>query len=286
MKIKRVMVLQAMLVLVLIVSFCGHAIDASNSSAQAVLDLDSTAGGIQATIRAAIGEEVGIDVIAQDAVTLKSWSFKMNYDPAKIKLVTGETYEGNFVKDSVNQTFYLTDFDQVNGILGFDLSSFGGTPPSGTGIIVHVTFEILSTDTAEVTLSDVIFFDVNDDEDDITANSTGGVINPPIGISGTVTGGTGGTVYVVAMDQLYSMSPIAETEADANGNYLLSGLANGSYYIFAFRDLNADENPDYGEYQGVYGAPTSIAFSGTDVEDVSFTLYPSTDQGPQINFSE
>jgi len=109
-----------------------------------------------------------------------------------------------------------------------------------------------------------------------------------IGIRGQVTGGEGegGTVYVLAFSDFLTLPPVAETVADSNGNYLLSGLPDGNYYIFAFRDVN-DDGPSYGEYQGTYqetpGPPTQVPFSGTDVENIDITLIDTTGAGPNIS---
>ncbi len=107
-----------------------------------------------------------------------------------------------------------------------------------------------------------------------------------IGISGQATGGAGGTVYVVALTDLFAIPPVAETQADASGNYLLTGLPDGSYYIVAFRDMDGDESPDYGEFQGIYGAPTAVGFSGTDVPGIDIALSDTTGVGPRIDSVE
>ena len=256
-----------------------------NSGATLVMDLDTITAGIQKTAKGNINDEVGIDVIVQNAVTLKSFSIEIQFDPAKLELLTqsSKTYEGAFISDSVDQTFFMKDYGSLgSGIAKFDSSSTGGTPPTGSGTIIHLTFIILAPDPANITFTKARLFDASDAEDDVISTSCGGIINPPVGISGSVTGGTGGTTYVSAFTELFSMTPAAETTADANGNYLLSGLPNGSYYVCAFRDLDADENSDYGEYQGYYGSPSLVTFSGTDVEDVNITMANTTGQGPHI----
>jgi|GEM_PF-6755959 len=109
-----------------------------------------------------------------------------------------------------------------------------------------------------------------------------------VGIAGTVTNGVGGTVMVGAFTGLWVIPPVAVTNADVNGNYLLSQdeqgtpLANGSYYIFAWRETGGNDTPSYGEFQGVHGAPTAVAFAGADVTDIDIELDDTTGVGPQI----
>ena len=270
----------------LVLCFGSNSIAGSNANAKIVLDLDPNTDGIQNSVRGDVDDVITVDVIAQDAVNLSGINFMVSFDQtvlqntSKSEPITTES----FLRSLGGTVFYGVTGDAASGTAGLSGSILGATEansPEGEGKIGQLTFKILSTDQANLTFT-IAEFAVGTVKDDILANATGGVINPPIGIGGQVTGGTGGNVYVVAFSDLSSISPVKETMADGSGNYLLSGLSNGSFYIFSFRDLNGDQAPNYGEFQGVYGAPTPVTFSGSDVTGIDFTLLDSTDEGPEI----
>jgi hypothetical protein len=121
------------------------------------------------------------------------------------------------------------------------------------------------------------------------SNSYPVFINRHIGISGQVFGGesAGGKVYVIAVSDILTLPPVAQTEADDQGNYLLGGIPNGNYYIFAFRDVD-DGAPSYGEYQGYYyvpgdpSSPAQVTFSGSDVT-INIIMWEPPILGPEIS---
>lgn len=98
----------------------------------------------------------------------------------------------------------------------------------------------------------------------------------PDTISGTITytGTATGTILVAA----FTSWPVPDGPAGwvtiANpGPYAISGLAPGSYYVFAYLDSNGNWNPDPSEPWGIYGGsqnPTAVPAGSTDID---FTLF-------------
>ena len=72
-------------------------------------------------------------------------------------------------------------------------------------------------------------------------------------------------VVVIARPHEVDVPPemLYETSISAPGSYQMSNIADGSYIVIAFLDIDGDFQPDAGEPYGFYGDPTPVALAST-----------------------
>jgi len=110
-------------------------------------------------------------------------------------------------------------------------------------------------------------------------------------ISGTVNyqGEFTGTIYVGAFDNPeFTGDPVNGTELESPGAYTIPNLPDGTYYVGAFMDMDADEEVDEEEPQGFYddnedGTPDPVVLA-SDATGIDITLTRTDDdtEGPVI----
>ena len=102
-------------------------------------------------------------------------------------------------------------------------------------------------------------------------------------ISGTVSG-PGDVSSTVVYAFLNGQSLTSQSFTDASGTYTLTGLSTGSYQIVAWKDVNANQDPDNGDYLGIYaqGGAVSPPATGIDIamEVISEGPSPTPDPNP------
>lgn len=102
-----------------------------------------------------VGNQVGIDVYAQDMTDLYDYQFDLNYDPARFTFVAG-AFEGPFLA-SAGATFFFEGIPSPGSIqFVFDTLLGPGPGASGSGLLAHFDFTARAAGTAAFSLSNVL----------------------------------------------------------------------------------------------------------------------------------
>ncbi len=102
---------------------------------------------------------------------------------------------------------------------------------------------------------------------------------PTINISGSISYGGSriGNIRVLAYtNSRFLGTPAYSTSITNPGNYTISNVTSGTYYLLSYRDSNGDGIKQPNEAYGIYGSPgspTPVVVSGSSITGVNITLY-------------
>ncbi len=187
---------------------------------------------------------------------------------------------------------YTTDITGSGGYTaGNYISDFNGTS-SATPHVAGLAALILSVDsTLSATEVETIIKNTADDLGSVgwdqyfgygrinAYNALLALTSPSNTISGTITysGTKTGTINVEAYTRPVPRGSTASSTTITDfGPYSLSGLTDGTYFVFSYIDSDGDGRMGPREawgYMGYPGTPAPITVSGSDVAGVDFSLY-------------
>ena len=124
---------------------------------------------------ATVGETVMFQILAEEVTNLTATEFSINYDPAHLEIIS--VTQGVMFATSEESIFH-TEYDNSTGTLSVILAILGGDEPSvsGTGALIEIQMNVISTSSSELTFSGSEVFR-DPDNNDISINETvGGVV--------------------------------------------------------------------------------------------------------------
>ncbi|QJE03438.1 PEP-CTERM sorting domain-containing protein [Massilia forsythiae] len=116
------------------------------------------------------GSFVGVDVVISDVSDLYAYNFSITFDP-KVVDVGGVSQQGFL--SSAGPTFGTTgEIDNSTGIISFAGYTLVGPQAgaSGSGSLLHITFNALANGVSSLNFSDLVFLDSNLNDIAVTAN--------------------------------------------------------------------------------------------------------------------
>jgi hypothetical protein len=101
---------------------------------------------------AAVGETLLFQILAEEVANLTATEFSINYDPAHVE-ITSITQGAIFAASE--ESIFLTQYDNSAGTLSVITAILGGDEPSvsGTGVLIEIQMNIISTTSSELTFS-------------------------------------------------------------------------------------------------------------------------------------
>ncbi len=101
-----------------------------------------------------VGDSFSINLNVVDAIDLTSWQFDLAYNPTILQ--ANLVMEGPFLSSAGTTFFTPGVIDNTTGLISLVSASFVDlTPPSGSGILAHIDFTVLSVGLSPLTASNV-----------------------------------------------------------------------------------------------------------------------------------
>ena len=235
-----------------------------NENAGITFDLNATTTGNQNLIQIpepGAGDYIRVDVYAQDVVNLDTYEFEVIYNQTRLQYITATptnpiTYEPNILTTNGGEALGWMIDTSTQGVLSIAYTLAGSDTleaPEGEGLVAHVVFQALITESSYLSFGNVYYHDSYGTMDVITNKGMaflGGVppmppadltaytdtvlqnsirlnwIDPTENIDGTPLDDLAGiNIYYSDSTFITSVEPGVET-------YAVQGLTCGEYYSF------------------------------------------------------
>jgi len=222
------------------------------------------------------GTTVQIPINLEDwngtAPTVGGFQFTVTYDNSVIEdtpIVTAGSLTGGWT------ILPNTGIEGQVTIGGFSLTGFS----SGTGSLCVMEFTVNGNVGDATNLNFTVCTLSDTGGQPIPTNSINGSLSVGYSISGTLTYAgteTGKTAYIGVFDNAnFEGEPVVGgmiEDFTSGDGYTVAGLANGTYYVGAYLDINDNDDLDPIDPFGAYGAPTAVVITDSNVTEKNITL--------------